>query len=148
MISLLRRTTFAAIAIFATAGVPARAQAISEPFAVHFLETIANGAFQRTGYNIVASASHTTGTYTQGSASNHLDAQFTFIAARQSTVPPVESARFTFIGQGTYDFSRSGQVQLHPERFVRGAPAPQRRPQPAWINPPAPATEAVVAGAH
>lgn len=111
MISLLRRTTFAAIAIFATAAVPARAQAISEPFAVHFLETIANGAFQRTGYNIVASASHTTGTYTQGSASNHLDAQFTFIAARQSTVPPVESARFTFIGQGTYDFSQSGQVQ-------------------------------------
>ena len=38
--------------------------------------------------------------------------------------------------------------RLHPERFVRGAPAPQRRPQPAWINPPAPATEAVVAGAH
>ena len=24
----------------------------------------------------------------------------------------------------------------HPERFVRGAPAPQRRPTPAWINPP------------
>ena len=24
----------------------------------------------------------------------------------------------------------------HPDRFVRGAPAPQRRPTPAWINPP------------
>jgi len=27
--------------------------------------------------------------------------------------------------------------RLHPERFVRGAPAPQRRPGPAWIDPPA-----------
>lgn len=36
----------------------------------------------------------------------------------------------------------------HPERFVRGAPAPQRRPQPAWINPPAAATSASAAAAH
>lgn len=32
----------------------------------------------------------------------------------------------------------------HPERFVRGAPAPQRKPTDAWINPPA----AKVAAAH
>lgn len=38
--------------------------------------------------------------------------------------------------------------RLHPERFVRGAPAEQRRPQPAWINPPARATEMVAAAAH
>jgi len=36
----------------------------------------------------------------------------------------------------------------HPERFVRGTPAQQRRPQPAWINAPVTTTTAAVAGAH
>lgn len=35
----------------------------------------------------------------------------------------------------------------HPERFSRGTPAEQRRPTPAWINPPSTATLAMV-GAH
>ena len=34
--------------------------------------------------------------------------------------------------------------QRHPQRFVRGSPAPQRRPTDAWINPPTP----VAAAAH
>jgi len=34
--------------------------------------------------------------------------------------------------------------QRHPERFVRGSPAPQRRPTEAWINPPT----AMAAAAH
>jgi len=36
----------------------------------------------------------------------------------------------------------------NPERFVRGAPAQQRRPQPAWINPPAAETAIVAPQAH
>ena len=36
----------------------------------------------------------------------------------------------------------------HPERFVRGSPAPQRRPRPAWINPPAATASASAAAAH
>jgi len=38
--------------------------------------------------------------------------------------------------------------RLHPERFVRGAPAPQRRPGPAWINPPAREHSVVPVSAH
>jgi len=38
--------------------------------------------------------------------------------------------------------------QLHPERFVRGAPAPQRRPGPAWINPPAQERSVATVAAH
>jgi putative transposase len=36
----------------------------------------------------------------------------------------------------------------HPERFVRGAPAQQRRPQPAWINPPLVTVSAAANTAH
>jgi putative transposase len=36
----------------------------------------------------------------------------------------------------------------HPERFVRGAPAPQRRPRPAWINPPLAKPTPIAVGAH
>lgn len=38
--------------------------------------------------------------------------------------------------------------RFHPERFVRGAPAPQRRPRPAWINPPAEKASAYTIAAH
>jgi putative transposase len=38
--------------------------------------------------------------------------------------------------------------RLHPERFVRGAPAPQRRPRPAWINPPVQARAVAMVAAH
>ena len=38
--------------------------------------------------------------------------------------------------------------RLHPERFVRGAPAPQRRPGPAWINPPVPEDASNTVAAH
>jgi hypothetical protein len=111
MITFTARIVLALITVVSMATVPASAQAMTEKFAVHFLETIANGAFQRTGYNVVADASHVTTTYTQGALSNHLDAQFTFVVARQSTVAPVESVRFTFTGQGSYDFAQTGQVQ-------------------------------------
>jgi putative transposase len=38
--------------------------------------------------------------------------------------------------------------RLHPERFVRGAPAAQRRPTPAWINPPVHERSATRVAAH
>jgi hypothetical protein len=84
----MRLSALAVTSLLFLATAPAFGQAMSEQFASHFAETIANGALQRTGYNVIASASHVTANYSQTATTVHLDSAFTFKTARQRSVPP------------------------------------------------------------